>query len=141
MLAGVAAMIVGAWVLVEAVRHLSDAQDHQATLGVTVVGFATGFELVALAWSAARRGASEVVVASVVGSFGYNVTMTLGAAALVRPLRLENARGLHVPMLLMLGAMVAVVLLALPGHRLTRWAGVALLSGYPAVLAVTVLLA
>jgi cation:H+ antiporter len=48
-----------------------------------VVGFATAFELVVLAWSAARRGATEAVVAAVVGSYAYNATMTLGASALV----------------------------------------------------------
>ena len=33
-----------------------------------------------LAWSSARRGISDAVVAAVIGSFAYNATMTLGAA-------------------------------------------------------------
>lgn len=41
------------------------------------------------AWSAARRGISDAVVAAVVGSFAYNAT--IGAAALVRPLRVTDA--------------------------------------------------
>ena len=124
-------MVVGAWALVEAIRQLTGAQGHQTTLGLTLVGFATGFELVVLAWSAARRGASEVVVASVVGSFGYNVTMTLGAAAVVRPLHLSDASGVHLPMLFMLAALVAVILLALPRRNLGRAAGALLLAAYP----------
>lgn len=88
--AGVAAMVVGATLLVEGVRGLAHADYAQARLSLTVVGFATAFELVVLAWSAARRGISEAVVAAVVGSFAYNATMTLGTAAVVRPLHIRT---------------------------------------------------
>src|SRR2546423_13543001 len=84
-LAGVAAMAAGASLLVEAVQRITRIESAQTVLGLTLVGFATAFELVVLAWSAARRGASEAVVTGVVGSFAYNVTMTLGAGALARP--------------------------------------------------------
>ena len=67
-------------------------------------------ELVVLAWSAARRGISEATVAGVVGSFAYNVTMTLGAGALARPLVLVDATVLHAPLLL--GSLALVTLLA-----------------------------
>jgi cation:H+ antiporter len=110
-------------VLVEAVRRLSGIEETQTKLGLTVVGFATAFELVVLAVSAARRGMPETVLASVVGSFAYNVTMTLGAGALARPLQVLAADQLHLPLLAMLGALVAVLALALPTGRLTRPAG------------------
>lgn len=140
-LAGVGAMIAGAWLLVEGVRGLTGVEESQTTLGITLVGFATGFELVVLAWSAARRGASEVLVASVVGSFGYNATMTLGGAAVAHPLRLQNVSSLHAPLLMMLGALVLVLALALPRRRLDRLAGVVLLSAYPLFVLVTVMTA
>lgn len=98
-LVGVAAMAIGADVLVEAVRRISNVEATQTKLGLTLVGFATAFELVVLAWSASKRGASEVVVAGVIGSFAYNATMTLGVAALVRPLTILNARNLHFPVI------------------------------------------
>jgi len=66
-----AAIMLGATVLVEVARRLTHTQSSQTLPGLTIVGFATGFELVALAWSASRRGASEIVVAGVVGSFSY----------------------------------------------------------------------
>jgi cation:H+ antiporter len=113
-LAGVAAMAAGATLLVEAVQRITSVEAAQTVLGLTLVGFATAFELVVLAWSAARRGASEAVVAGVIGSFAYNVTMTLGAGALARPL-----------------AIMDVVLLAAPMGRLGRRAGIILLSAYP----------
>ncbi len=99
-------------------------------LGLTLVGFATAFELVVLAWSAARRGASEAVVAGVVGSFAYNVTMTLGAGALARPLAIVDAASLRLPWLAMLGALCLVVLLAAPNGQLGRAAGIVLLAAY-----------
>lgn len=102
--AGVAAMAVGAIALVEGIRRISDVESTQTVLGLTVVGFATAFELVALAWSSARRGISTAVVAAVVGSFTYNVTMTLGAGALARPLVITDAAALHGPWLRMLPA-------------------------------------
>ncbi len=60
-LAGVVAMAGGATLLVEAVQRLSGIEATQTRLGLTLVGFATGFELVVLAWSAARRGIPEAV--------------------------------------------------------------------------------
>ena len=103
-LVGVVAMSVGATALVEGTRHLASSGPSQARLSLTLVGFATAFELVVLAVSAARRGATEVVIAAVVGSFAYNATMTLGASAVARPLRISDAGVLHVPLVFMVGA-------------------------------------
>lgn len=134
---GLAAMVAGAALLVEAVRRLANIESTQTLLGLTLVGFATAFELVVLAWSAARRGASEAVVAGVVGSFAYNVTMTLGAGALAHPLSILDAKSLHVPWLAMLAALSLVLLLAARKGRLDRLDGMVLLGAYPAfVLAV-----
>ncbi len=131
-LGGIVSMAVGATVLVEAVRRITMIESMQTKLGLTVVGFATGFELVVLAWSASRRGASEAVVAGVVGSFSYNVTMTLGAAAIARPLILHNTQSLHRPLVFMLIAFSIVIVLASRRRELNRFAGVVLLLGYPA---------
>jgi cation:H+ antiporter len=133
-LAGLAAMVGGATVLVEAVRRLSGIEETQTRLGLTLVGFATAFELIVLAVAAARRGMTETVLASVVGSFAYNTTMTLGAGALARPLTVLAADQLHLPLLAMLGALLAVLALALPTGRLTRPAGALLLTAYPAFI-------
>lgn len=130
-LAGVAAMAIGSTLLVEAVRQISHVEETQTKLGLTLVGFATAFELVVLAWSASRRGVSEAVVAGVVGSFAYNVTMTLGAAALARPLHVVDATRLRVPSLTMLAALVLVIFLAIPKGYLDRVAGGVLVGIYP----------
>ncbi len=84
--AGVAAMVAGAAVLVEAARTLSGVEATQTRLGLTLIGFATAFELVVLAVATARRGMTDTVVAAVVGSYAHNATMSLAAGALARPL-------------------------------------------------------
>ncbi|WP_421655415.1 sodium:calcium antiporter [Leptothermofonsia sp. ETS-13] len=133
-MAGLMAMAIGSVMLVEAVRQITDIEANQTTLSLTVVGFATAFELVVLCWSAARKGATEVVVAGVVGSFAYNITMTLGAAAVIRPLFVTDATLLHQPVIAMLLALVLVILLAAPQQRLSQMSGGILLAIYPIIL-------
>jgi|GEM_PF-410238 len=139
-LAGVTAMIIGSILLVEAVRQISQVEATQTKLGLTLVGFATAFELVVLAWSTARRGATEAAVAGVVGSFTYNVTMTLGAAAVARPLTIVDAGLLHFPLLVMLGALVLVILLATAKNSLGKVAGGVLVTAYPIFILALLLL-
>ena len=131
--AGIAVMSVGATLLVEGVRHLAHADASQTRVGLTLIGFATAFELVVLAWSASRRGATEAVVAAVVGSFAYNATMTLGASALARPLRIRQPDQLHLPLVVMFAALAVVLALAWRPKRLTRAAGIFLLDLLPGI--------
>ncbi len=138
-IAGVAAMAVGATVLVEAIRHLAHAENSQTTLSVTLVGFATAFELVVLAWSASRRGAPEAVVAAVVGSFAYNATMTLGASALARPLSISDPASLHLPLVAMIIALAIVLALSWHRQSLGRPSGVLLMVCYPVFVVAVVL--
>jgi cation:H+ antiporter len=94
---------------------------------------ATTAELLALAWSAARRGITELAVAGVIGSAAYNATVTLGAAALIRPLPAHGVEGAA-----WLAAALPLLIVALGGRqgRLGRFAGVALLSIYATYLVV-----
>ncbi len=134
--AGLAAMVVGSVLLVEAVRQITNVEETQTRLGLTLVGFATSFELVMLVWSAARRRATDVALAGVVGSFGYNMTMSLGAGALVTPLAVVDASTLRTPAIIMLATLGTVIaIIALPTRRLERTAGVASLCAYAAFIA------
>ncbi|MHB1923986.1 MAG: sodium:calcium antiporter [Acidimicrobiales bacterium] len=132
-LLGVAATIGGAVLLVDGAKGLTHVESTQTRLGLILVGFATAFELVVLAWSSARRGISEAVVAGVVGSFAYNVTMSLGAGALARPLRITNPTQLHGPWVAMVVCLAVVLALAGLLRRLPRPVGGALLIAYPLV--------
>lgn len=137
-LVGTAAIVVGAAMLVEAVRRVTDVEAEQTTLSLTLVGFATAFELVVLAWSSARRGITDAVVAAVVGSYAYNVTMTLGFAAVITPLHIDSAATLHGPMLAMLTSLVVVLALAWRSGRLERREGGLLIAGYVIFVLATV---
>jgi cation:H+ antiporter len=64
------------------------------------------------------------------GSFVYNVTMTLGAAAVVRPLTVLDATLLHFPLIMMLGSLSFVLILAAPNRQLGKVRGVVLLVSY-----------
>ena len=136
-LVGTAAIVVGAGLLVEAVRGFTDIEADQTRLSLTVVGFATAFELVVLAWSSARRGITDAVVAAVVGSYAYNATMTLGAAAIITPLQIADASLIHLPMIGMLLALIAVLALSLRTGRLTRTDAAILLTGYAAFVTIS----
>jgi cation:H+ antiporter len=129
-LASVIAMAIGALALVEGLRNVSGVEATQTKLSLTIIGFATAFELVVLAWSSARRGISEAVVAAVVGSYAYNATMTLGAGALARPLHIADASSLHLGWIAMLLALVAVLAAAI-GGEITAKRGAVLLALYP----------
>jgi len=137
--AGVGAMAVGASALVEGIRRISGVESTQTRLGLVVVGFATAFELVVLAWSSARRGMTTVVVASVIGSFTYNATMTLGAGALARPLQLIDATQLRMPWLVMITSITIVIGLAWRKGRIDRVAGAVLLALYPLAILIFLL--
>ena len=139
--AGIAAMSIGATLLVDGARHLATADTSQTRLSLTLIGFATAFELVALAWAASRRGATEAVVAAVVGSYAYNATMTLGASAIARPLRLSHSSQLHGPLVVMLAALAAAIGLAWRPKTLRRRAGIALLACYPVFVAAALFVA
>ena len=129
-LASVIAMAIGALALVEGLRNVSGVEATQTKLSLTIIGFATAFELVVLAWSSARRGISEAVVAAVVGSYAYNATMTLGAGALARPLHIADASSLHLGWIAMLLALVAVLAAAI-GGEITAKRGAVLPALYP----------
>lgn len=138
-LIGMVAMTAGAIALVDGARHLAGSDAAQTRIGLTIVGFATAFELVVLMWSASRRGISDAAVAAVIGSFAYNASMTLGASALARPLNITGASALHPAWLTMLACLAFVLFMGRRG-RIGRRAGVALLAAYP-VLAAAALIA
>jgi cation:H+ antiporter len=134
-LAGVAVLAIGSLVLVEAVGSISAAESTQTDVSLTLVGLATTLELVVLAWSTARRGHTEAVVGAVVGSFAFNATLSLGVAALARPLRIVDAGRLRAPLVIMMVALAAVIVLGGRRGRLGRADGVALLACYAAFVA------
>ncbi len=85
--AGIGIMAAGGWLAVIGAERLVEVLAvTDSVVGLSLVALATTAELFALAVSAHRHRVSELAVAGVVGSVGYNATVTLGGAALVRPI-------------------------------------------------------
>lgn len=132
-LAGIAVMTSGGWLAVAGAERLVEllgAED--SGVGLTLLALATTAELLALVWSAGRRELPDLAVAGLVGSAAYNSTVTLGGAALARPL--AGQEGLVAVSWLAGGLPLAVLALGLPGRRLGRPAGAVLLAGYAGYL-------
>jgi cation:H+ antiporter len=127
--AGVALMAAGGWFAVGGAERVVRALGlTDSVIGLTLLALATTAELFALAWAAMRRGVSEIAVAGVIGSVAYNATVTLGVAALIRPLTVS---GILVPAIA--AAILPVALLLVTrGGWLNRPTGAVLVLGYGA---------
>ena len=124
---GLAFMAIGGHAAVSGALRLVDSLDvRDTTVGLTLLALATTAELFALVWSAARRGASELAVAGIMGSAAYNATATLGIAALVQPLVITGLISAAVT-----AAVLPAVLIVLSrSGRLSRGAGLLLVVVY-----------
>ena len=133
-LLGLAALTVGSMTLVEGIRRITDIESTQTKLGLTVVGFATAFELVVLAFSASRHHVTEAVIAGVIGSYAYNMTMSLGVGALVAPIGITDSDLLRLPAIVMLALLAVAIYLSLGKQALERQEAFLLTVGYPVFL-------
>jgi cation:H+ antiporter len=79
---GLAAMVIGGPAVVEGALRLANLVNRgQGVVGATIVSLGTGAEMLALGVSAARRRQAEILVGGILGSFAYNLLVTLGLAA------------------------------------------------------------
>ncbi len=135
-LAGLALLVVGADLLVDAAVDLAAALGvSDLVIGLTVVAAGTSLPELATSVVAARRGERDIAVGNVVGSNLFNLLVVLGGGAAVAsgglPVAAE-ALALDLPVAL------AIVLVAVPalavGLRIARWEGALLLTAYAAYL-------
>lgn len=133
-IAGIAVMSLGGWVAVLGAERLVDSLGVlDSVIGLSVVALATTAELFALVLAAHRHEVSELGVAGIVGSASYNATVTLGGAALLRPLDTAGIGWAGV-----LGAFLPILIVTLGGKRgvVGRPAGTVLVVVYATYLAV-----
>ncbi len=127
--AGLVAMVAGGVVAVDgAQRFVAASGLSDSAVGLTLLALATSFEMLALVWSAQRRGLGEVALAGALGAVAYNATVTLGVAALVHPLHLAATTELVAVAVVVVVALSLVV--ASYGRRLGRLVGGGLVAGY-----------
>lgn len=138
-LVGLVVMSAGGYVLVEGAQRFVSASGLGAGIvGGTIVSLATASEMIALGITAARKQQSEVLLGGILGSFAYNLLVTLGLAAVINPLPVDFHQVL-IPLLFMLAS--HLVLLALIWYgRMGRAIGGLFLLGYGIYLALVFVL-
>jgi cation:H+ antiporter len=87
---GLAAMAAGGPAMVEgAIRFAQIVGLSQGAVGATIVSLGTGAEMIALGVSAARKKRPDLLVGGILGSFAYNLLVTLGLAAAIHTLPVD----------------------------------------------------
>src|SRR5713226_7181923 len=135
---GLAAMAVGGPAIVEGALRLAQVAGlSQGVVGATIVSLGTGAEMIALGVSAARKKQSDILVGGILGSFAYNLLVTLGLAAAIRPIPVDP----HVTFIaLPVMVVVHLVLLALVWYgKIPNVMGGLLVGVYVAYLIAVVL--
>jgi cation:H+ antiporter len=135
---GLAAMVVGGPALVEGALRLTQVIGlSQGVVGATIVSLGTGAEMIALGVSAARKKRSDILVGGILGSFAYNLLVTLGLAAAIHPLPVAS----HVTFLalpVMIAVHLALLVLIWYG-KITRVMGGLLVVAYLVYLVAVIL--
>ncbi|WP_416838908.1 calcium/sodium antiporter [Haloferax sp. DFSO52] len=126
LLAGIAALYLGAEALVEGASRLAIGLGLRAAIvGVTIVAFATTTPELFVAVLSGLGYSSDLGLGAIVGSNIANIGLVLGISALIQPMGVSTATlRRHVPF--MIAAAVALVVLGLDGN-LNAYDGVALL--------------
>ncbi|MBV9689244.1 MAG: sodium:calcium antiporter [Ktedonobacteraceae bacterium] len=135
---GLAAMALGGPAIVEGALRLATLMGiGQGVVGATIVSLGTGAEMIALGVSAARKQRADILVGGILGSFAYNLLVTLGLAAAIRAIPVDP----HITFIA-LPVMIAVhlMLLALVWYgKIPRIMGGLFVGAYIAYLIAVVL--
>ncbi len=135
---GLVAMAVGGPAIVEGALRLAQIIGlSQGAVGATIVSLGTGAEMIALGVSAARKKRADILVGGILGSFAYNLLVTLGLAAAIHAIPVDpHVTFIALPVMIV----VHLVLLALVWYgKISRVMGGLLVGAYIAYLIAVVL--
>lgn len=114
-LAGLAALVVGAELLVRGGTHLAARLGvSPMVIGVTVVSLGTSAPELAIGIDAAATGNGSLALGNIAGTNTLNLLLILGIAALIRPLTLRS-HAIRLDLPAMVAAAVILLLLAVDG--------------------------
>ncbi|CAN5566702.1 calcium/sodium antiporter [soil metagenome] len=130
---GMVGLVIGAQLLVHAATSVARSLGvSEVIIGLTLVAFGTSVPELAASVVASIRAEAQIVMGNIVGSNIFNIALVLGAAAVLRPLPVdESLLYFETPL------MIALSLLLLPFVYklcLERWEGGVLLAGYAGFL-------
>ncbi len=135
---GLVAMAGGGPAIVEGALRLAHIIGlSQGAVGATIVSLGTGAEMIALGVSAARKKRADILVGGILGSFAYNLLVTLGLAATIHAIPVDpHVTFIALPVMIV----VHLVLLALIWYgKIPRLMGGLLVGAYLAYLIAVVL--
>ena len=134
LVAGLAALMVGARLLVDSATEIARALGiSEAVIALTIVAIGTSLPELATSVMAARRGQSDIAVGNIVGSNIFNIMGILGATSILHPLSVD-ARFAGFDIALALAVALAVVALAYLQDKVGRRSGLAMLGTYAVYL-------
>ncbi|MDZ7786494.1 MAG: calcium/sodium antiporter [Candidatus Saccharibacteria bacterium] len=128
---GLAGLVIGGRLLVNgAVEIAAIAGLSEALIGLTILAIGTSLPELATSVIAALKGQPDIAVGNAVGSNIFNAFFVLGTTSTILPL--PFSRELNADLIFAIVAMVLLFLFVFVGkkHRLTRFGGASLLSGY-----------
>jgi cation:H+ antiporter len=135
-LLGLAMMASGGHFTVDAARAFAAwAGLTETAIGLTLVALATAAEMVVLSIVPVLKGHPELTIGGVVGSYAYNVTLTLGVAAFVSPLAVDG--GLVGAALAFMLGLLMLLLLLMRLRQIGRGGGLLLVAIYGLYLGTT----
>ena len=140
LLAGLVTLLVGSEILVQgAVAGGVAVGVPEAVIGMTVIAFGTSLPELTACIAAARKGQSDIVIGGILGSNIFNILSVMAISALVRPLLVDPGFvPFDTPVVVTVTLLFAGLLLL--NGRIGRLAGLLMLAGYAAFIAVQYLL-
>ncbi len=138
LIAGTIGLPLGAGMLVEAAVQVAEQlRISDAVVGLTIVALGTSLPELATCVVAALRRESGVALGTALGSNVFNIVAIMGLAAVVAPAPIRlSANFLSMDLPVMLGAALLLTILAWRRRPIGRLAGMVLVLGYCAYLAV-----
>jgi cation:H+ antiporter len=129
-LAGLAALIVGAKFLVDSASEIArDFGVSEAVIGLSVVAVGTSLPELATSALAALRAQSQIAVGNILGSCIFNILGILGVTALVAPIPVDP-RFAELDIMIALAAALAMLGFAVFPVRINRIGGGLLMTAY-----------
>lgn len=138
LLGGIALVVFAAdWLVGGAIRIASDLGVSEAFIGLTIVAIGTSAPELVTTIVSTIRGNRDLAIGNLVGSSVYNVTLILGASALVMPLEVTDEL-IRIDLPLMAAVALLCVPVFLTGRRVSRLEGIAFVLAYVVYLAVLI---
>lgn len=126
---GLAALIWGGdWFVDGASGIARELGVSQSIIALTIVSIGTSLPELATSVIAARKGDTDMAMGNVVGSNIFNLLLIIGTSAAITPIHPEGIS--HVDIAVMVGAIMLMALLCMPGrrHQINWWKGLLLVT-------------